>query len=340
LSEFYGPLNAFISCAFYSYNLDKSGKRPNNLIGVPIRPADTLFDTVSRKLGPKALILCILGGITLFGLVEAIVGTTQLAPGSTIATRICLLGVLAMLDSLLVLYAIGIFTRRLRAEHEQMVETSLQFAHRLALAIEMRDPCTPGHNDRVGRYCSIIAQEMGLEPEFCEHIYYAAPFHDVGKICVPDEILNKPGPLTDRERDIMERHVELGAMILENSDDPIVQLACSIVSTHHELWDGSGYPLGLKGEEIPIEGRITAACDVFDALMSSRPYKEPWPVGRAIEEIKRNKGTRFDPRIVEAMEKCVYRLITVDRDVTANTKHAKRVKLSDARAERRPARAR
>jgi putative two-component system response regulator len=123
--------------------------------------------------------------------------------------------------------------------------------------------------------------------------------HDVGKIAIPDEILRKPGPLAPEERAIMQRHTSIGARLLSGSRSPLVQMAETIARTHHERWDGTGYPARLAGEEIPLGGRICALCDVFDALVSKRPYKPAWPVDRALEEIRRGSGTQFDPNLTQ-----------------------------------------
>jgi putative two-component system response regulator len=122
----------------------------------------------------------------------------------------------------------------------------------------------------------------------------------VGKIAVPDAILTKPGKLTEEEWVVMRRHAEAGANILSGSSAPIMRMAEEIALTHHERWDGGGYPAGLSGEQIPLVGRICAVCDVFDALLSPRPYKEPWPVEDALEELRRERGKHFDPAVVDA----------------------------------------
>jgi putative two-component system response regulator len=129
--------------------------------------------------------------------------------------------------------------------------------------------------------------------------------HDIGKVGVPDSILHKTGPLDDGERDRMRRHTTVGGEILAGSQSPIVRMAEEIALTHHEHWDGSGYPNGLAGEEIPLAGRICAVCDVFDALLSERPYKEPWRVDEALAELRRESGTHFDPKVVDAFMRIV-----------------------------------
>ena len=146
----------------------------------------------------------------------------------------------------------------------------------------------------------MIARKMGLSDRQVENILYAAPMHDVGKIGIPDHILLKPGRLDKDEWEIMKKHAAIGAEILRGSDAEFIQVAETVAMTHHEKWDGSGYPKGLKGEDIPVEGRIVAIADVFDAMTSKRPYKEPLPVGESLKIIKEGSGTHFDPAVVEA----------------------------------------
>jgi putative two-component system response regulator len=152
----------------------------------------------------------------------------------------------------------------------------------------------------MARYCKLIAQELGFPEETCRFIYNAAQMHDIGKIGIPDAILQKPGRLTADERVVMEEHTVIGEAILQGSASPLIQAAEMIAATHHERWDGTGYPRGLKGEEIPIAGRIAAVADVFDALTSERPYKPGWPLAKARDEILSNRGGHFDPACVDA----------------------------------------
>jgi putative two-component system response regulator len=137
-----------------------------------------------------------------------------------------------------------------------------------------------------------------MSEEDCDTLFHATPMHDVGKLGIPDRVLLKPGKLDADEWAIMKQHTVIGAQMLSNSQSPILQMAELIALTHHEKWDGSGYPNGLKGEDIPIEGRIVAICDVFDAFTSERPYKKKWPVEKAIQEVKNNSGIHFDPVLV------------------------------------------
>ena len=167
------------------------------------------------------------------------------------------------------------------ARTQELAETQLEVVLRLARAAELHDDDTGEHIERMSRMCGEVALELGLPAARAETIRHAAVLHDVGKIGVPDDILRKPGRLTATEMTTMRRHVIEGALLLEGSASPVLQVAEIIVDTHHERWDGTGYPNGLGGEEIPLEGRIAAVCDVFDALTHERPYKVAWSVERA-----------------------------------------------------------
>jgi len=171
--------------------------------------------------------------------------------------------------------------------------------NRLAKAAEFRDDETAAHLQRMSRYCYLLGERSGLDPYACEMLQVASPMHDVGKIGIPDNILLKPGRLTPDEYQIMKQHAEIGFRILSGSDSPLVKLAATIAHTHHEKWDGSGYPNGLSGEAIPIEGRIAAVADVFDALTSERPYKKAWPVEDAVSLLRDGRGAHFDPNLVD-----------------------------------------
>ncbi|QDT44695.1 Cyclic di-GMP phosphodiesterase response regulator RpfG [Gimesia alba] len=206
----------------------------------------------------------------------------------------------------------------------------------LARAAEFRDDDTGQHVIRVGKYARIIGAELGLsERELCL-LEPAAQLHDVGKIGVEDSILLKPGKLTPEEYDEMKRHcgfgkkivdclpereaqlirmhTEMGAKIMDIPDSPILNLAKIIAMTHHERWDGSGYPLGLSGEDIPLEGRITAVADVFDALMSKRSYKPAFPLAKSLEILEEGRGTQFDPSVLDAFTKRRQEIIQIQID--------------------------
>ncbi|NGZ26434.1 MAG: bacteriohemerythrin [Magnetococcales bacterium] len=187
----------------------------------------------------------------------------------------------------------------LEQTHTVLKETRLEIIHRLGMASEFRDNDTGMHIVRMSRYAAVLGQAAGLDEERCEVILNAAPMHDVGKIGISDGILLKPGRLTQEEFEIMKTHTAIGAHMLFGHKDEPLKTAHIIALTHHERWDGKGYPHGLSGEEIPLEGRICAICDVFDALISERPYKKAWSVEEAIAELKRCAGQQLDPHLVE-----------------------------------------
>jgi PAS domain S-box-containing protein len=171
---------------------------------------------------------------------------------------------------------------------------------RLALAAEYRDDDTSQHTERVGATAAEIAARLQLGSDQVTLVREAAPLHDVGKLAISDTILLKPGKLSADEYEVMKTHSTLGARLLSGSSSPVLQMAAVIAATHHERWDGTGYPAGLAGEAIPLVGRVVAVADVFDALGHDRPYKSAWPVERAIAEIRRGAGSQFDPRVAAA----------------------------------------
>lgn len=185
-----------------------------------------------------------------------------------------------------------------------LVEREEEVIWRLARAIEYRDGDTGEHVSRVAAICRVLARAMGLSEERCRIIYLAAPLHDIGKIAIADAILGKPGKLTPEEMNEMRKHVTIGARILENGSSDLIRIAELIAQSHHERWDGTGYPDRLAGYDIPVEARIVALADVFDALCSQRPYKAAWPIERAREEIRALRGTHFDPACVDAFDIC------------------------------------
>lgn len=202
---------------------------------------------------------------------------------------------------------------------KQIDTTCEQVIHSLARAAEYRDNDTGAHVIRVGKYAAVLAAELGFDPGYCRQIELAAQLHDVGKIGIPDSILLKPGKLTKEEFRSMKQHCQLGCHIIEplannnlkdparmvrrrgfsNIDAPMIALAANIALTHHEKWDGTGYPVGLKAEQIPIEGRITCVADVYDALNSKRPYKPRFSHEKCLEIMLAERGTRFDPAILD-----------------------------------------
>lgn len=186
---------------------------------------------------------------------------------------------------------------------KSLVDQEEEIIARLSRALDYRDNQTGEHTSRVARVCRIIAEALGLPEPQCHMIFLAAPLHDIGKVAIPDAILLKPGRLTPDETEAMRKHVDIGADILADGASELVQVACRIAASHHERWDGTGYPNRLRGAEIPIEGRIVAVADVFDALCSPRPYKPAWSMAQSRAEIERCAGTQFDPDCVAAFDK-------------------------------------
>ncbi len=197
-------------------------------------------------------------------------------------------------------YALKEALKRLEEALKFAKETELAISRILGKAAEFRDIETGNHIIRMSKYCEIIARNYGLSKKEQELILYASPLHDVGKIGIPDEILLKPGRLTEEEFEIIKKHTIIGAKILEGFERyPIVKYGKIIALEHHERWDGKGYPYGKRGEEIHIFSRIAAIADVFDALTSPRIYKPPFPLEKAINIIKEEKGKAFDPTLVD-----------------------------------------
>ncbi|MCL9783979.1 DUF3369 domain-containing protein [Vibrio sp. S4M6] len=180
-------------------------------------------------------------------------------------------------------------------------ETSRELVYNLANAVEARSKETGAHVERVSLICERLAELYGLPETDVNLIKAASPLHDVGKVAIPDSILHKPGKLTKEEWEIMQKHVEYGVEILSKSKRKLILVAREIAATHHEKWDGSGYPNKLSGKDIPISGRITALADVFDALGAKRAYKEPWPDDEIMQEIVAQKGKHFEPELVDLM---------------------------------------
>jgi putative two-component system response regulator len=191
-------------------------------------------------------------------------------------------------------------TGELKIALEKIKAASLDTIYRLSMASEYKDEETGAHIKRMSRYCAAVARRMGLDEITIETILYAAPMHDVGKIGIPDSVLLKPASLNPVEWEIMKLHTVIGAKILKGSDAEFIRLAETIAQSHHEKWDGSGYPNGLKGADIPLAGRIVAIADVFDALVTKRPYKEPFPWAKSLAIIKEGRGSHFDPDVVDA----------------------------------------
>ncbi len=191
-------------------------------------------------------------------------------------------------------------TEQLRQSIEEIRSASVDTINRLARAAEHKDEDTGSHIQRMSNYAAAVARRMGLTDGTVEAILHAAPMHDLGKIGIPDRILLKPGKLDPDEWEIMKQHTTIGARILDKSSSALIRLAKVIALTHHEKWDGTGYPRGLKGTEIPLIGRIVAVADVFDALTSKRPYKNPFPLEKSFATIHESSGSHFDPDVVRA----------------------------------------
>ena len=187
-----------------------------------------------------------------------------------------------------------------RKATEEIRQREQELLFRMSRAAEFRDPETGAHIQRMAHYSALIAGRLGLGAATEELLLQAAPMHDVGKIGIPDYILLKPGKLTHEEFELMKNHASLGFELLQGSSSRILQTGAEIALTHHEKFDGSGYPAGLSGEAIPLFGRIVAVADVFDALTSERPYKRAWEMDRAVAFLREGCGTHFDPRCVEA----------------------------------------
>ncbi len=190
-------------------------------------------------------------------------------------------------------------TRELRSATGALEIAETEIVRRLSMAVEWRDDDTGQHVERVSRYSGLLAQHAGVQRELWEPIRFASPLHDAGKVAIPDGILLKPGRLTDAEREVMQTHAVLGYELLRGSASPILDLAAAIAWTHHERFDGSGYPRGIAGEEIPIEGRIVAIVDVFDALTSDRVYRPAFAYEQALAMMAADRGTHFDPRLLD-----------------------------------------
>ncbi len=217
----------------------------------------------------------------------------------------------------------------------EVTKSREEVIHCLARAAEYRDNETGNHVIRVGSYVYLMAKRLGIDPEVCHTMELASTLHDMGKIGIPDAILRKPGPLTDDERQIMKEHCQFGAaictperpqvgdaftahvvagaMMLSSSTSPLLQMASRIALTHHERWDGEGYPRGLHGEEIPLEGRVTAVADVFDALSSKRPYKKAFPLDECFRLVESDAGKHFDPQVVQVFLESRSQVLAIEK---------------------------
>lgn len=190
-------------------------------------------------------------------------------------------------------------TQKVEERTRALQESQLRIIHHLGRAVEYKDNETGAHVIRMSYISKLIAEHCVTDLDWIDRVFKAAPMHDVGKIGIADAILLKPGKLDPDEWEIMKQHTIFGAEILSVDEDPLLEMARSIALTHHEKWDGTGYPYSLSGENIPLEGRIAALADVIDALLSKRPYKEPWSKQQTEEFIAAQSGLHFDPKLVE-----------------------------------------
>ncbi|MBU0683896.1 MAG: HD domain-containing phosphohydrolase [Candidatus Omnitrophota bacterium] len=188
--------------------------------------------------------------------------------------------------------------KELREAYRKLENSQIEMIFRLALLTELRDPSTGTHLVRIADYSAIIAEGMTLPKEDVQLVRLASPMHDIGKIILPDSILKKKGKLTEKEMALMRKHPEVGAEVFKNAKSEIMQACKLIAYTHHEHFDGSGYPQGLKGEDIPVYGRIVALADCFDALTSKRSYKDAYSFDKSVSIVSEEAGTHFDPAVV------------------------------------------
>jgi putative two-component system response regulator len=212
-------------------------------------------------------------------------------------------------------------TIQLRQALKKLKEVSLESIFHLCRAAEYKDENTGDHIKRMSHYASAVARKMGLNKQTVEDLLYTAPMHDAGKIGIPDHILLKPSKLNNKEWETMKQHTIVGAQILAGSGAKFIKLAETIALTHHERWDGSGYPKGLKGSKIPLIGRIAAIADVFDALTSKRPYRmKPFSLEEAFNYIKEGRGRHFDPKVVDAFFATKDEIVLIKENIETNIK--------------------
>ena len=210
-------------------------------------------------------------------------------------------------------------TQALEERTRELEQTRLEIIRRLGRAAEYKDDDTGLHVIRMSHYTRLLAVSAGFSADRAEVLFHAAPMHDIGKIGIPDQILQKPGPLTAEEWTIMRQHPAIGAGIIGKHKNELLETARLVALGHHERWDGSGYPRNRKGTDIPIEARIIAVADVFDALCSARPYKEPWPVDRATAYMKENAGVLFDPDLVARFLELMPEILAIQRQYSTPT---------------------
>ena len=202
-------------------------------------------------------------------------------------------------------------TRELREAHDQLEESRLDVVWRLGRAAEYRDNETGLHIIRMSQIAAVLGRVYGMAEDEADLLLVASPMHDIGKLGIPDSVLLKPGKLDEEGWKVMQAHAQIGADILAGGNSDLMIMAYEIALTHHEKWDGSGYPNGIKGEEIPLTGRICAIADVFDALTSERPYKKAWSVEDAMDLIRSESGKHFEPRLVELLEEKLPKVLEI-----------------------------
>ncbi len=206
--------------------------------------------------------------------------------------------------------------RRVDERTRELQESRLEIIKRLGRAAEFRDNETGHHVLRMAHYSALIARAAGLGEATAQMLFLAAPMHDIGKIGTPDYVLLKPGKLDATEWDIMKQHATMGAEILGDHPDELLSMARTVALSHHERWDGKGYPLGLKGKDIPIVGQIVALADVFDALSSERPYKKAWPIEEAVQTVVDSAGAHFDPDLMPAFHEALPEMLKIRAQYT------------------------
>jgi len=211
--------------------------------------------------------------------------------------------------------ALNTTINQLKEANAELKDAYLDTIYRLSLAAEYKDEETGSHIARTSRYCSLIAKKIGLSHEEVDIIFWASPMHDIGKVGIPDAILLKPGKLTTAEFEIIKTHTIIGGKILSNSKAKMIQVAEQIALTHHERWNGSGYPYGLAGEEIPLVGRIVCLIDVFDALTTRRPYKNAYPVEVALEIMRKERERHFDPAVLDIFLENIEAILQIREEV-------------------------
>jgi len=204
-----------------------------------------------------------------------------------------------------------ILEQKVKQRTQELEETRLQLISSLGRASEFRDNETGMHIIRMSQCSKRLAEAAELSAAECNLVFNASPMHDVGKIGIPDNILLKPGRLDEREWEIMKTHTIIGEKILSGNSSELLRTASILARSHHERWDGSGYPDGLKGENIPMISRITAICDVFDALLSKRPYKNPWTIEETVAYLKAGRGKHFDPHLLDLFFNCLDDMLTI-----------------------------